>query len=423
MKEDFLHFLWSYKLLYTHRLKTVLNENLNIVNFGTHNKNSGPDFLNAHVFFNNQLWVGNIEIHLKSSDWYLHKHESDKNYDAVILHVVWEHDVAVFMKDEKPLPTLVLKDFIKPDVLKKYKTLMLSRKNWIFCEKQVSDFDDFFLKKWFEKLYIQRLEHKTKYVNKLLYLTHHDYEAALFYLLAKTFGSKVNGVAFLKLAQSFPYTILRKLRFHETQLSALLFGQAGFLEGDLEDTYFMELKKEYTYIKHKFKLNPLDKHEFKFFRMRPANFPTIRIAQLVALILKFPDLFSIVVEAKELNVFYKIFAIGIGEYWKEHYTFETKSKKSSKFFTKSFIDLIIINVIIPMKFEFMKNYGKVNIEVLLDIIRKISPEKNSAISKFNKIDLVAKNALDSQALIELRNSYCDKSRCLECAIGKNLLTK
>ena len=423
MKEDFLHFLWRRKLMYAHNLTTISKEKLKIIRYGTWNKNSGPDFLNAHIFFNDQLWVGNIEMHLKSSDWYVHQHELDQNYDAVILHVVWEHDVDVFMKNQNPLPTLVLKDFINPDVLINYKKLMLKQKNWIFCDKQLLGLNDFLLKNWFERLYIERLERKTKEIDKLLHTMNHDYEAVLFYMLAKTFGSKVNGEAFLKLAQSFPYAILRKLRFYETQLSALLFGQAGFLEDDLEGIYFMNLKKEYAYIKHKFQLRSLDKQEFQFFRMRPANFPTIRVAQLAALVVRYPDLFSRVIKAKEPSLFYKIFATEVGEFWKEHYTFESQSKRSAKVVTKSFIDLIIINVIIPIKFVFMKNSGNVNIESLLEMIRQVNSEKNSIISKFSDIDLVAKNALDSQALIELKSSYCDQSKCLNCAIGSHLLSK
>ncbi|SEB73048.1 Protein of unknown function [Tenacibaculum sp. MAR_2009_124] len=423
MKEDLLHFLWCQKLIYTHKLTTISQERIKIVKTGIWNKNTGPDFLNAHILFNDQLWIGNVEMHLKSSDWYVHQHEFDENYDAVILHVVWEHDVGVFMKNEKLLPTLVLKDFVKPNVLRSYKRLMFKGNNWIFCEKQLVSVDSFLLGNWLERLYFERLERKAMVIHELLSLTNNDYEAVLFFLMAKTFGSKVNGEVFLKLARSFPYHVLRKLRFNKTQLSALLFGQAGFLEDEMEGAYFKELKDEYTYMKHKFKLKGLKKREFQFFRMRPSNFPTIRIAQLAALILKYPDLFSRIIKVNELHKFYELFSVQVDEFWKEHYTFETSSKKSNKFTTKSMINLLVINVIVPMKFVFMKNSGEFNSEEVLTVLKRMGPEQNNIISKFSENQLVSTNALHSQALIELKTSYCDRARCLDCVIGCYLLKK
>ncbi|CAM1374059.1 DUF2851 family protein [Tenacibaculum xiamenense] len=421
MKEDLLHFLWSQKLIYTHKLMTSAKEKLEIINIGTCNKGAGPDFLNAKILFNDQLWIGNVEMHLKSSDWYVHQHEFDQNYDAVILHVVWEHDVDVYMKNEKPLPTLILKDFVKPTVMSNYTKLMYKNTNWIFCEKQLHRMDPFLLSNWIERLYFERLERKTIFIQELLSLTNNDYEAVLFCLIAKAFGTKVNGDSFLKLAKSFPYGVLRKLRFNQTQLSALLFGQAGFLGEELDEAYFRKLKKEYAYIKHKFQLKSLEKKEFQFFRMRPANFPTIRIAQLVALIVKYPDLFSRIINAKELSIFYELFSVKVDEFWREHYTFQTSSKKSNKFTSKSFINLLVINVIIPMKFVFMKNSGGYDYEGFLTILKEVKAEKNGIISKFSELKLVSKNALDSQALIQLKTNYCDKAKCLDCAIGGYLL--
>ncbi len=423
MKEELLHFLWSQKLVYSHKLTTSSEEKIEIVKIGTWNRDSGPDFLNAHILFNGQLWVGNVEMHLKSSDWYVHQHEFDENYDAVILHVVWEHDIDVFMKNEKPLPTLILKDFIRPDILSNYRKLMFKGENWIFCEKQLPQIDDFLLSNWFERLYFERLEQKTIVINELLHSTSNDYEVVLFYMIAKAFGSKTNGDIFIKLAKSFPYSILRKLRFNQMELSALLFGQAGFLEEDLEDVYYNNLKREYDYIKSKFQLKQLKKREFKFFRMRPANFPTIRIAQLIALVCKYPNLFSRVIKTNTIDEFHKLFLVEVDDFWKEHYTFETSSKRGNKFTTKSLIDLLVINVIVPMKFVFMKNSGEVDLEGLLRIMKEIKTEKNSIISKFSKLKLASKNALDSQALIQLKTNYCEKARCLDCAIGCHLLKK
>ena len=240
MKEDFLHFLWQNKLFPSSNLKSVANETIQIIKSGTHNLNTGPDFLNAHLKINNQLWIGNVEIHINSSDWYLHKHEEDKNYDAVILHVVWQYDSAIFMKNNKPLPTLELNDLIDKNLLNNYQSLFSKQLRWIPCEQQINEVDSFLMSNWLERLYFERLENKALLIKELLAKSNNDFESVLFQLLAKNFGLKINGEAFLQLAQSFEFSTLKKARFNEFQLSALLFGQAGFLENEVEDSYFIQ---------------------------------------------------------------------------------------------------------------------------------------------------------------------------------------
>ncbi|CAM1347694.1 DUF2851 family protein [Tenacibaculum insulae] len=421
MKEDFLHFLWQYKLFDSSNLKSINNEVIQIVKSGILNKHTGPDFFNAQLKINNQLWVGNVEIHINSSDWYLHKHEEDENYDAVILHVVWQHDHEVFMKNNKPMPTLELKPLIDESLLNNYQNLFSKQLRWIPCEKQLKSVDSFLINNWLERLYIERLENKSTLIKELLIKTNNNFEAVLFLLLAKNFGLKINGDAFLRLAESFDFSVLRKTRFEEQQLSALLFGQAGFFESDLEDEYFTQQKKEYYYLQHKFNLKPISKNQFQFFRMRPSNFPTIRIAQLVALFFKHQNLFSKLIALKKIEDFYNLFSVEVNDFWKVHYTFETESKKSSKKLTKSFIDLLLINTIVPLKFVYEQNRGVVNEIHIFKLLQQIKPEKNSIISKFSDLKLTAKNAFESQALLELKNNYCAKKRCLQCAIGNDLL--
>ncbi|WGH76888.1 DUF2851 family protein [Tenacibaculum tangerinum] len=423
MKEDFLHFLWQYKLFNQANLQSVKNESIEIINSGGYNTNSGPDFLNATLKIDRQLWVGNIEIHIKSSDWYVHHHEKDVNYDAVILHVVWEHDTDVFMKNNHPLTTLELQKIAPKDVLQNYEKLFSKEQRWIPCEKQIPEVSSFLLNNWLERLYFERLEHKSIAIRELLQKFHNDYEAVLFQLLAKNFGLKVNGTAFLQLAQSFDFSVLRKVRFKEEQLSALLFGQAGFLEDEIEDSYYEKLQKEYTYLKHKYKLKPLPKHHFQFFRMRPSNFPTIRIAQLVSLYYKYQKLFSVLMKADSVIEIYGLFTIEVNDFWKVHYTFQTTSKKSPKKLTKGFVDLLIINTIIPLKFAYQQARGEVEEDSLLNLIQELQPEKNSIISKFSELKIKGKNAFETQALLELKNNYCSKKRCLQCAIGNSLLRK
>ncbi len=421
MKEDFLHYVWQHKLFVSSCLKTTSKESISIVHAGIHNKNAGPDFLNAKLKIDNQLWVGNIEIHVKSSDWYAHHHENDTNYDAVMLHVVWEYDAVVFMKDNQPLPTLVLKEIVSKNVFNNYNNLLTRNKYWIPCESKIKSVNPFLLKKWQERLYFERLERKSLLINQLLKHTNNDYEAVLFQLLAKNFGLKVNGDAFLSMAKSFNFSILRKIRFEEEVLTALLYGQAGFLEARIEDSYYQNLQKEYTYLQYKYQLTPIPKNHFSFFRMRPTNFPTIRMAQLVALYHQHENLFSKIIKTQKLIEIYKLFSVPITTFWQTHYTFEKSSKKSLKKITRSFVDLLIINTIIPLKFLYQKRRGEVRENELVSLIKQIQPEKNTIISGFSNLQIKSENAFDTQALLELKNEYCTSKRCVVCVIGNQLL--
>ena len=423
MKEEFLYYIWQYKLFAKLDLRTTEKKQITIVKSGIQNKNAGPDFLNGQVKIGAQLWAGNIEMHLKSSDWYVHKHEEDVNFDAVILHVVWEHDAVVFMKNNEPMPTIELKDFVDDKLLLNYKRLVYSPRSWILCENQIATLDLFLVDNWLERLYFERLEQKSIFIMELLQESNYNFETVLFQLIAKNFGLKVNGDSFLQLAKSIDFLILRKVSFDEQQLTALFFGQAGFLEKEVEDSYYQQLKKEYEYLKHKYKLHPISNAQFQFFRMRPQNFPTIRIAQLASLFFKHQNLFSKLMSITKKEEFYTLFSFTIQAFWKTHYTFESKSKKSSKKLSKSFIDLILINTIIPLKFVYLKSKAASDKDEIIELIKQVASEKNSIISKFSKLNLKSKNALESQALLELKNNYCSKKRCLQCAIGNNLVRK
>jgi len=423
MNEEFLYYVWKYKIFSDINLQTSDDKAVSILKAGIHNKNSGPDFLNSQVKIDYQLWAGNVEMHVKSSDWYLHKHEEDSNYDAVILHVVWEHDVAVFNKNNKPLPTLELKNFVSKELLENYNSLVYHQQQFIPCENQLTAIDDFLLNNWLERLYFERLEHKSTIIKDLLLDTNADFEAVLFQLLAKNFGLKVNGEAFLQLATSMDFSVIRKERFDLEQLTALFFGQAGFLEEELEAHYHQQLKEKYKYLKHKHKLNSISKNTFQFFRMRPHNFPTIRIAQLASLLFAHQNLFSKLMSIHRKEDFYTLFSFEVDAFWKTHYTFDSESKKSSKKLTKSFIDLIIINTIIPLKFVYLKSRGAVDENRIIQLIKQVPSEKNSVISNFSALEIKSKNAMESQALLQLKNNYCTKKSCLQCAIGNSLLRK
>jgi hypothetical protein len=266
MKEDFLHYVWKHQLFSKKNLKTIDQKNIEIVNSGIHNFNSGPDFFNAKVVIDDLLWAGNVEIHLKSSDWYLHQHENDENYDSVILHVVWEDDVAIFDKNNHVIPTLILNGLIDVHLIQNYQKLLLHPVDWIPCEKSISQTHSFLVENWKTRLYFDRLEDKSILINQLLNGFNNDYEAVLFKLLCKNFGLKINGDAFLSLANSIDYSILRKVSTDALKTNALFFGQAGFLQENIEHEYFLSLKREFDYLQHKFKLKPIFNGQFQFFK-------------------------------------------------------------------------------------------------------------------------------------------------------------
>ncbi len=422
MQEDFLHYIWKYKKIETLKLQTTNGEGISIAHVGSHNLNSGPDFFNAKLSIGNQLWAGNVEIHINASDWYVHNHENDSNYDNVILHVVWEHDTDVFRKDKTVIPTLELKQYVSKEALASYEKLFSKKQTWINCENDFPLVDDFILQNWLERLYFERLERKANDIETLLQQSNNSWEEVLFKMLAKNFGLKVNGEAFLSVANSFDFSVLRKQQSKLQSLEALLFGQAGLLETDAQEVYVKELQKEYGFLKSKFNLDTVSVLPIQFFRLRPSNFPTIRLSQLASLYHINTNLFSAIIEAKTIEDIYAIFNVKASLFWETHYTFGKVSKRSVKKLTKSFIDLLIINTIIPLKFTYAKHQGKPQNDLVLDIIQQLPSEKNSIVAKFNSLKEVSTSAFQSQALLQLKNDYCNKNKCLQCAVGSSLIS-
>ena len=423
MQEDFLHYIWKFKKFKTSNLESASKETIEIVSVGQHNLNSGPDFFNSQLKINDQLWAGNVEIHIKSSDWYVHNHEIDKAYDNVILHVVWEHDSDVFRKDQTIIPTLELKSLVSLNALKNYKKLFSKSQKWINCEDQFSSVDGFTINNWLERIYFERLERKSMDIETLLKSSGNDWEGVLFKMLAKNFGLKVNGDSFLSLANSIDFSIVRKTQQSLISLEALLFGQGGLLDEDIQEVYFSNLVKEYQFLKQKFNLSNSNVTPLQFFRLRPPNFPTIRLSQLANLYRTEQNLFSKIIELNSIKAFYDLFKVSVSEFWESHYTFDRQSRSSKKIISNNFIDLLLINSIIPIKFSYARFQGKDVEESIINLIQEIKSEKNSLVDKFNELKPVSKTALQSQALIQLKNEYCDKNKCLQCAIGSNILTR
>ena len=423
MKEDLLHFIWKYKKLQLDDLVGTNNEPIGIVETGIHNHLAGPDFFNAKVNIDGQLWAGNVEIHLKSSDWYAHNHEQDANYNNVILHVVWEDDGAVFRSDNSEIPTLELRNYIPNGLLNAYQNLFDKKEiRFINCEKSIAQVDTFMFENWLERLYFERLERKSKLVLELLKSSKNDWEQVLFTLLLKNFGLKINGASFLSLAQAFDFSTVRKLQSETQKLESVFYGMSHLLDSEeILDDYYIRLKKEYAHSKNKFGLEEGSVQRPEFFKLRPPNFPTIRLSQLANLYAQSQNLFSKVIHASDLDEIYSLFDVSASAYWNDHFTFGKTSKKSVKRLTKKFIDLLIINSLLPLKFCYAQHQGKEANEDIIQIISQIKKEENSITTNFKNHGISIANAKESQAILQLYNEYCTQNKCLQCVVGSSLL--
>ncbi len=425
MKEDFLHYLWKFKKFDFLHVQTVQGEPVELLHTGTHNQDkAGPDFFNAKLRIGTQLWAGNVEIHLRSSDWYAHHHETDARYDNVILHVVWEDDVAVFRKNNEPIPTLTLCDKVAQNALKNYDRLLEKKDvRWINCAPDFPHFSDFAISSWLERLFIERLEEKSTRIQAVLNQTTQDWEATLFCMLARNFGLNVNGEAFMQMALSIPLSVVRKMETKE-EAEALFFGQVGLLEKPIEEPYYRKLQTTYAYLKRKYKLTRKNTLSVHYFRLRPSNFPTIRLAQLAALFIKEKNLFSKVIVENNLDKIKTLFNVQITTFWNTHYSFEKVSKKRKKNISSAFINLLLINTLIPLKFCYAKAQGKEINEQLLAMMHALPAEKNSITEGYNQLrPKTITNALTAQAALRLKKEYCDKNRCLNCNLGLKILQK
>ena len=420
MQEEFLHHIWQFQRMDTCSLRTTQGDEIQVVKPGSYLKSSGPDFFNAQLIIANQKWAGNIEIHQKSSDWYLHNHQVDNNYDNVILHVVWEHDVDVFRKDNSVIPVLELSKFISKDVLNKYKELK-QQKSWINCENDIHNVSDFVFKNWQEKLYLERLEKKSVEIRKMLDATKNNWEAVFFYFISKNFGLNVNGDAFFQMAKLIPFEVIRKESFEAENLEALFYGALEMLPSIPEDSYSKDLYSRYKYITQKYVLRDNLSVRVEYFKLRPDNFPTIRLSQLAQLYSKQQNLFSKEIDLLTIEVLYSFVSVPAENYLERNYQFDKQSPSKKKKLSKSFVDLLIINTVIPFKFLYDKSIGKETFEDCLKIIQEIKPEKNIVIEKFNTIGIKSDNAFDTQSLLQLKRTYCDLGKCLKCSIGVELL--
>jgi hypothetical protein len=420
MTEDFLSFLWKYKL-YQNIPMFWEGETIEVISPGDLNTDAGPDFTNARIKIGTTLWAGNVEIHLNASDWNLHNHDQNAAFDNVILHVAGNNDADVHSSKGRKIPTIEIQ--FDPALLENYTELSIN-KSWVPCTGKLSNVDRFTIVSWLGSIGVERLASKTNLLSQNLVTSLNDWEEIFYRQLARSFGFHVNAMSFELLAANLSYKILKKYYGDIFRTECLLFGVAGFLNDDYsQDDYFNRLKKEYLFLENKFKLKSIDIHIWKFLRLRPGNFPTIRLAQFAALINNSPELLVKVVEAQSVNELKDLLIHPLLDYWENHYSFSKSTKTISKNLGTESAHTIIINTIIPFLFIFGRQMGKTDLEERsVQFLEALPAENNTIIRNWIKCGLKPKNAFDSQALLHLKSNYCDKKRCMDCRIGIKLIS-
>ncbi len=419
MEEKILYFIWKYKLYNKNKLQTSQGLGLEIHNPGIQNFDSGPDFTNAKIKIGDTLWAGNVEIHVKASDWYAHKHQNDKAYNNVILHVVFDCDKEVCNQKNEKIPTLEL----KPDkmLLEKYEELIKNNKI-LSCSDDLNLLENFRLKLWLNNMLFERLSEKTEIIKQKLSRNKNNWEETFYQIIARNFGFKLNAEPFERLAAGLPLKYLAKHHDNLLQIEALLFGQAGFLADDFNNDYYLRLQKEYLHLANKFSLKPIEKYNWKFLRTRPGNFPTIRIAQFAQLIYQSTSLFSKIIDSDRISQVKTLFDVKASNFWKNHYTFAKLSAAKEKTLGESSIDNILINTVIP--FLFLYGEAKDNQHLkdkAINWLEEIKPENNKITKMWTEAGVKIPNAFFSQAIIQQTNNYCKYARCLDCGIGTEIL--
>ena len=429
MREEFLYYIWENRLT-DKDLQTTEGESVEAVATGYRNTDSGPDFLEAKIQIGDKLWAGHVEIHVKSSDWNRHGHQTDKAYKNVILHVVYENDAKV-----NDIPTLELKGHFDKTLFANYQRFIIS-KGWIPCEKSIAQVPAFTRLSWLDRMAVERLESKSETVTKTLEANQFDWEDALYKLLMRYFGLKVNNEAFEYLANILPFKTLLKHADNLLQVEAMLMGCAGFLEDDFKEEYPLLLKREFTVMRAKFNLPTIPAERWKFMRMRPSNFPTIRLAQMAQLIHKNRCLLSKIREAKNTAEVKALFDVKASEYWETHYRFvglsyhgsrnndvrlpqcDSPTKSTPKHLGDATADILMINAVAPLLFCYGKLHKDESVcETAMQFLEETEAEDNAIIRHFEACGITAENAMQTQALLHLYNMYCKRKRCLECRIG------
>jgi len=421
--EGFICYIWQFQYFDKKELKTAGGEKIEVFKPGISNTHAGPDFSNAKVKIDGIDWVGTVEIHPKSSGWMEHRHDLDPAYENVVLHVVWQNDQPIYRSDKTLLPTLELKERVDESLIRQY-TKLVNTSFPIPCRKSFPQVDEVVKRSMLDSALIGRLEAKAAQVLDILNQHHGDWQQTAFILLARNFGFKVNSDPFMQLAQSLSYTTLLKHADKPRQIEALIFGQAGFLDIAVGDEYYQLLRREYSVLSQKYSLSAkkLKRAQWRFLRLRPANFPTVRLAQFASLVAQEKNILSKIFEISDAPSLRALFSIRQWYYWQRHYQFNRKSKQQLTGLGDSSIDNILINTVTPL----LVAYGKQNdqqtfIDRAIDMLHAIPSESNTITKSWGALGYIAQTAFDSQAMIELYNHYCQRRNCLNCSIGASLL--
>ena len=419
--EDILHYIWKFKL-YQKELKTTDGRQIEVLDVGLPNTNEGPDYFNAKIKIDGELWAGNIEIHTSSDQWKVHNHHKNKSYNSVILHVVEKANCEVFNELGQ---SVIQCEIVYPQHIKENYDFLIHSNTDIPCRNYIGNIPPFHLNSWMNTLLIERLERKANHIESLLKRFQNSWEDAFYVLLTRNFGFGLNSDSFERLALSLPLRCIQKQGDNIIQIEALLFGQAGMLDNvKVEDDYFSLLKKEYEFLKNKYDLKPLDSYIFKSMRSRPTAFPQIRIAQLASLLHSSHGLFSKITACDDIGRIRLMFHVNASEYWQTHYAFGVTSERKSKYLGDSSLDILLINTVAPILFIYGKSIDNEALcERALKFLEMLKPEQNSITKLFAKLKMPLNSAADSQAMIQLKREYCELRKCLFCRIGHQLLVE
>ena len=419
--EQLLHYVWKHKIFPLKELKTTTGQQVEVIDTGLANTDAGPDFFNAKLKLDGVLWIGNIEIHERSSDWFKHGHHADAGYNSVILHIASEIDTEISRSNGERIPQIQL---ICPEAVRTNYKELLETDSYPPCYRIIPSLPPFTAHSWMTALQMERFEQKATLLNERLKRCQGNWEDAFFITLARNFGFGLNGDAFETWAHRLPFRAVDKHRNDLFQIEAIFFGQAGILEDSDGDGYYLRLKKEYTYLQHKFGLIPMDASLWRFLRLRPANFPHIRIAQLACLYHRAYGLLSRIMETETLQGVRDILKGGTSEYWLTHYTFGGSSPSRPKTLSNTSLDLLIINTVVTFLYAYGLHKGnRVLCARAGSFLEELKAENNYVTRMWEQCGMKASNAADSQALIQLKKEYCDKKKCLYCRIGYEYLKR